>query len=159
MTHIRIINAGMFGLLLLAAGNASCSSTGSSAGPEPRTVGVVVDGASKALGATLGFYMASSDTTTVSGANGAGYPAISLRFPGNKTGTFTCSVTKTGIDYTPVFGTTYIAGAGGDCTITVTSYGAVGESIAGTFSGTVKSGANSVTLTEGGFNVIRQKGL
>lgn len=158
MTHIRI-NAGMFGLLLLATGSASCSSNGSSAGSEPpRTVGVVVNGSSTTLAASQGFYMISSDTTTVSGANGAGYPLINLRFPGNKTGRFTCGA-NAGIDYTPALGTTYIAGTGGDCTITVTSYGAVGEAIIGTFSGTPKSSAGSVMLNEGGFNVVRQKDL
>jgi hypothetical protein len=149
----------MFGLLLLATGSASCSSNGASAMSEPpRTVGVVVNGSSTTLGASQGFYMISSDTTTVSGANGAGYPLINLRFPGNKLGRFTCG-TNAGIDYTPALGTTYIAGAGGDCTITITSYGAVGGAIVGTFSGTPKGGAASVILDEGGFNVVRQKDL
>jgi hypothetical protein len=156
MTHIRI-NTGMFGLLLLA-GYAACASKSSNAVPEQRSVGVVVDGSSMALIAAQGFYMASSNTTTVSGANGAGYPHLNLRFPGNKVGTFTCGA-NAGIDYTPAAGTTYIAGAGGDCTITVTSYGAVGEAITGTFSATPKSGAASLKLTQGGFNVVRRSDL
>ena len=97
------------------------------------------------------FYYASDDQTTV------GDQKVSIAFPGNATGAFSPGDGVT-------FNLTYTDGGAwwvrttDTFTVMVTAYGAVGEPIEGTFSGTVVSeDDDSVTaeISEGRFSVTR----
>jgi hypothetical protein len=115
---------------------------------------------------TDGFYSTGDNTTVinVSGNDGTqGDADFTLTFPGKTTGSF--STQGMGELATFEAGT----GAIGDVrriemnagitpfTIEVTEYGAVGEKIIGTFSGTVKNtNSQSIEITEGKFEVTRE---
>lgn len=74
-----------------------------------------------------------------------------IGFPGSTTGTF---------DETDNAGMSWLNAAGDDfdssfIDIVVTNYGAVGDSIDGTFSGTLDDGGSGMIVTEGSFHVLR----
>lgn len=89
-------------------------------------------------------------------------PSIRLRFNGVATGDFPCAPGDlvTEMDYdadqaVPASAATAAQGTG-SCSFHVTSFGAVGEPIVGTFEGMLQGPVN-VVLTEGSINLIRCK--
>ncbi len=82
-----------------------------------------------------------------------------VQFPGIGPGSFDCSVMNSlvTLGYNNAAGFFY-AGPGDTCRIDISSYGAIGEPIVGTFSGVLHSltaDAGFVTISDGGFNIIR----
>ncbi len=88
-------------------------------------------------------------------------PFIGLRFSGTAAGDYTCATgNQTHIDYTaddalPTPPAEAAMGSG-NCKFHITSYGAVGEPIVGTFQGLLQAPTN-VTITEGAFSLTRCK--
>jgi len=88
-----------------------------------------------------------------------------IRFAGNQAGTFTCSGNNASVTYLDAKKKTYIASRsvpGTECTITVTKYGNVGESIAGTITADVDLYVNGnpggkIKTISGSFSVIREE--
>jgi len=97
----------------------------------------------------------SGTTTTFITARETGtntYPNIQIIVPGKVAGTWTQADAGTGITYalsagTSYFGTTY--------TITISSYGAVGQKVTGTFTGQLTGTVAPNFATNGIFNVTR----
>lgn len=95
-------------------------------------------------------------TTKSKVAASSGGDSMAIDFNGNSAGGPWTQANGVVIGYLDG-GEAFSSGApGGSCTLTVTSYGAVGEKIVGTFSGTLVSGAmNTRTITSGQFSVTR----
>lgn len=88
----------------------------------------------------------------VSGISGyVGLSGATLTFPGDQPGTFACNTPLTSlyISFDSVMGPSVAALS---CTISVTNYGQVGDTISGTFTGTLVNADGDVT---GSFTVIR----
>ncbi|MBL6729415.1 MAG: hypothetical protein ISP74_00705 [Bacteroidia bacterium] len=116
---------------------------------------------------TFGEYN-SSDTSTYISVFGNdpnyGDASFNITFPGQTTGSFVTVVGSSEVDFQAGAGeegTIYreeFSASGSTMNIEVTEYGAIGEHIKGTFSGTVKNGktGQSVNITKGKFDVIRR---
>jgi len=78
---------------------------------------------------------------------------LSLEFPGNGAGTFGDDVTAGSLVFAPLS-----AFQSGEITITVSSFGGVGNAVTGTFSGTLVNhldAADTRQITEGTFTAVR----
>lgn len=152
-----------------AASSDAASPCGTAEYGLPQAMGTLSFKANGTLVNTFSQLMETPDTmgTLIIGANGTKADKhtgqwIRLRFNGTASGDFACapgdSVTQ--IDYTADDALpTPPAGAAmgtGNCKFHVTSFGAVGEPIVGTFEGLLLATTN-VTITEGTFNLTRCK--
>ena len=148
-----------------AASSSSASSTGASSSGSTSvggTVTLVVDGVTN--DAKYVVYLTGPYEGVV--ATFPGMPdnkGLTMSFAMKATGTYTCAGDGpyTGITYTDgagsSFGATHTLGS---CTVEVTEYGAVGGTIAGTFSGMLSKGAgpgSSMLSVTGTFSVTRSK--
>jgi hypothetical protein len=100
-------------------------------------------------------YNASADSIDSDSVDAIG---IAIEQPG--VGTFDCSDDGIAAVTVQALGSdgetsSYAALGADDCTMTVTEYGAVGEPVRGTFSGTVKAPNDTAVLTNGVFDLIR----
>jgi len=114
-------------------------------------------------GAAVAFDRASAvahgGSTVVSASRAPAMQAFELSFPGTAAGSFTCAGGAR-LEYVAETGARFAAlGAEGGCALEVTTCGAVGEPVAGTFTGALVriagTGPGQLTLTGGAFEVAR----
>lgn len=115
----------------------------------------------------FGTYRSTDDMTTilVQGYSNSKYAEFTLKFPGNKIGSFKHSVTpETEIEVVTGTGAAYkqyvfATGAGKDMSINITKFDPIGGRIKGTFSGNLQSSGSleTATITAGAFEVRREQ--
>jgi len=116
---------------------------------------------------TFGEYTTSETSTYISvfgNDQNYGDASFNITFPGESTGTFVTEEGSSVVDFQAGAGEEgtirreEYSASGSTMTIVVTEYGAIGEHIKGTFSGTVKNGrtGQSVNITKGKFDVVRR---
>ena len=113
---------------------------------------------SMGIGAT---YVGATKIMVVSGTLLSPMMSITLTIEGTAAGTYSCKTGATSVTHVgPNAAGTNIsfkaATATGDCSIVVSEYGAVGGKIAGTFTASVVGNGETVSLTDGTFNVTRK---
>ena len=136
-------------------GMTGCEGTGTDNPYGQGTVICVVDGVSYDLSSiTSAQYAPSVEKMGVSGYEGT--QIVSITFPGSSPGTWSSPGGGGSLSYGHSDGAFYQAGdfVGGSYTITVTTSGAVGERIEGTFSGAVVGSTGTRTIS-GSFSVER----
>jgi hypothetical protein len=114
-----------------------------------------------------GTFVLAGNLTTIQGTGNMSSPIegrrIEFNFPGGAPGTFTCAQPGVTIEWEDATGTVFAAGNGqGNCTLTVTAYGAPTEAILGNFSGTLQAlvlgtppPANETPVIMGDFDILR----
>lgn len=128
------------------------------------TVGLKPYNLTISAAASYAVYNKAANTTyiVVSGTDKTnGVASFKIEATGDKTGTFTTQSNgglvfdcSTGLPEDVRF--QEYSAANSNFTTTITEYGAVGERIKGTFSGTVKIGASSVEISNGQFDMLRK---
>jgi hypothetical protein len=114
-------------------------------------------------GNTIGDYWLGSATTLcqIDGITELGHVYIEMKFHGQQTGVINYStfVDSTKYFWLDIFGNNdmqeYLPDADHQLNVNITQYGAVGDSIKGTFSGQLYDFPNTVTITDGRFAVRR----
>ena len=164
----------LFVALIVVFNSSGCNKTDSTTNPGGNnnalqgSVSFTLNGAgftnqSFSISGFLGGYSTSDKMTGLAGSSATTGDStmLELVFPGTSTGTFSFFADSTGVAISRGTGSStraFVSGQGGG-QIVVTSYGAVGGSIVGTFSGKLyevkNTGLDSVTVSNGSFNAMR----
>ncbi|MHC4248120.1 MAG: hypothetical protein ACYS9X_03240 [Planctomycetota bacterium] len=122
------------------------------------SISFTVDGAPKTY-STNAIAGASGGITTIAATANTGPAAIGFIIDGVSTGIYTVDLNTVMVLYTDDAGTDFSAvnGVAGSGTLTITSFGAVGGRIEGTFSAIVDDGGSTtLDIISGTFSVVRQ---